>query len=541
MKSEVNWESSQPLGEDTCFVLDDGLNWSPQFYPQGYPQVPLEASHPTPPIPGQIVPSDFSGFSFPEPFHGGLPTPTLVGDFGGADDHAGSLMGPPSMQSPGYPIIGGRGTGAGETAVLNHHQSSQSLAVPTYFISPFQGTPYKHHGQLPQAVRGSDHSPISKPDQPTTSRKRTTAEQSAILEAGFQQCPKPDKEFREELSRKTNLPTRNIKIWFQNRRAKARNNKETEILRKLADHKTAGYSSSNTDSKKPPSQPQTIQNGATYHHQLTHVPAIGTVPAGSYHHDCNVARSANQLHNPKICIEQSHLSTNIVCQVVQVPPAYGQVHSGGTRHHFYQTSPGYVANNLMEYDTPLASDSEFTDDQGLLTPMSSLRPSDSPPFAGSFREKRTPATELMIPEPSPLSGEFNNSSNVNKRARIAASQINISSSRRYSVVSESGMHSATDMFFSPVDSASALSWNTSMVPTEAMTAAQLCRSRSVSGLGRYPAGFGEYDVLGVVPPPPSTEGPWQQHLQSPIEDNWEVSMPIREEDEGRFEQSLIGE
>jgi len=44
------------------------------------------------------------------------------------------------------------------------------------------------------------------------SRKRITPQQTAILEDGFKQYPKPDKEFREELSKRTGLPQRNIQV-----------------------------------------------------------------------------------------------------------------------------------------------------------------------------------------------------------------------------------------------------------------------------------------------------------------------------------------
>lgn len=44
------------------------------------------------------------------------------------------------------------------------------------------------------------------------SRKRITPQQTSVLEEGFKRFPKPDKEFRLELSQKTGLPQRNIQV-----------------------------------------------------------------------------------------------------------------------------------------------------------------------------------------------------------------------------------------------------------------------------------------------------------------------------------------
>ncbi|KAI0218449.1 hypothetical protein L0F63_005583, partial [Massospora cicadina] len=56
----------------------------------------------------------------------------------------------------------------------------------------------------------------------TKKRARTTPEQLAALETIFQCSPKPAMQVRKELSVKLDMPLRNIQVWFQNRRAKAK-------------------------------------------------------------------------------------------------------------------------------------------------------------------------------------------------------------------------------------------------------------------------------------------------------------------------------
>ncbi|CAO3660245.1 unnamed protein product [Rhizopus stolonifer] len=54
-------------------------------------------------------------------------------------------------------------------------------------------------------------------------RTRTTPEQLAILEKSFNHNPSPNSRIREQLSFQLGMPERSIQIWFQNRRAKVKN------------------------------------------------------------------------------------------------------------------------------------------------------------------------------------------------------------------------------------------------------------------------------------------------------------------------------
>eukprot|EP01087_Luapelamoeba_hula_P000612 TRINITY_DN1045_c0_g1_i1.p1 TRINITY_DN1045_c0_g1~~TRINITY_DN1045_c0_g1_i1.p1 ORF type:complete len:575 (-),score=97.47 TRINITY_DN1045_c0_g1_i1:309-2033(-) len=56
-----------------------------------------------------------------------------------------------------------------------------------------------------------------------TKRKRKSPEQLAVLESEFEANPMPNKEIREQLSARLGLTSRQVQIWFQNKRAKVKN------------------------------------------------------------------------------------------------------------------------------------------------------------------------------------------------------------------------------------------------------------------------------------------------------------------------------
>lgn len=63
----------------------------------------------------------------------------------------------------------------------------------------------------------------TKADQKRTKRKRKTPEQLAVLEREFDANPMPNKEVRDQLSSRLGLTSRQVQIWFQNKRAKVKN------------------------------------------------------------------------------------------------------------------------------------------------------------------------------------------------------------------------------------------------------------------------------------------------------------------------------
>lgn len=65
--------------------------------------------------------------------------------------------------------------------------------------------------------------PFDRDISPPRKRTRTSPEQLAILEKLFSTNPSPNNRIREQLSLQLGMPERSIQIWFQNRRAKVKN------------------------------------------------------------------------------------------------------------------------------------------------------------------------------------------------------------------------------------------------------------------------------------------------------------------------------
>ncbi|KAI8148190.1 homeobox domain-containing protein, partial [Fennellomyces sp. T-0311] len=53
-------------------------------------------------------------------------------------------------------------------------------------------------------------------------RRRTSRTQFRILEAAFEDNPKPSAAKRQSLAEELSMTPRGVQIWFQNRRAKAK-------------------------------------------------------------------------------------------------------------------------------------------------------------------------------------------------------------------------------------------------------------------------------------------------------------------------------
>ncbi|KAI9358382.1 hypothetical protein BD770DRAFT_419764 [Pilaira anomala] len=64
---------------------------------------------------------------------------------------------------------------------------------------------------------------------PPRKRTRTSPEQLTILEKSFSTNPSPNNRVREQLSLQLGMPERSIQIWFQNRRAKVKNQAKRNI------------------------------------------------------------------------------------------------------------------------------------------------------------------------------------------------------------------------------------------------------------------------------------------------------------------------
>lgn len=68
---------------------------------------------------------------------------------------------------------------------------------------------------------------LSKEESKRTKRKRKTPEQLAVLEREFEANPMPNKEMRDQLSSHLGLTSRQVQIWFQNKRAKEKHRRSS--------------------------------------------------------------------------------------------------------------------------------------------------------------------------------------------------------------------------------------------------------------------------------------------------------------------------
>ncbi|KAI9288983.1 homeobox domain-containing protein, partial [Umbelopsis sp. AD052] len=59
-------------------------------------------------------------------------------------------------------------------------------------------------------------------------RRRTSRAQFKVLERTFMENPKPSAAVRRILAQKLNMTPRGVQVWFQNRRAKAKLQKQQD-------------------------------------------------------------------------------------------------------------------------------------------------------------------------------------------------------------------------------------------------------------------------------------------------------------------------
>jgi hypothetical protein len=214
---------------------------------------------------------------------------------------------------------------------------------------PLVGPPPMGSHYRPFSRKLSLNSSSGKPDQSSPGRKRFSAQQAFLLETEFQKNPKPDRETRERLSMETALPLKNIQIWFQNRRAKARAQQKQEAFRNFDETEWQ----------------ERVQFSSTV---------------------------------PTVKFEDSYPS-QIVHQFAQAPPqtpTYLRGPSSGTE---------YDGRMSVQGSPVVTTDSDFTDETCLLTPHSSRHsPSSSPyvtsspiffEFSGGSRKRHKP-TDVNI-------------------------------------------------------------------------------------------------------------------------------------------------
>ncbi|KAL2023459.1 hypothetical protein VTK56DRAFT_2455 [Thermocarpiscus australiensis] len=109
------------------------------------------------------------------------------------------------------------------SSLCSSPSSSPTLAPSATTGSDEHPTPPAGSVPLPPASQQSsapnpDHSAAEGERHPKGKRKRTTAEDKAILEAAYKENPKPDKAARLEIVKRVSLDEKEVQIWFQNRR-----------------------------------------------------------------------------------------------------------------------------------------------------------------------------------------------------------------------------------------------------------------------------------------------------------------------------------
>jgi hypothetical protein len=87
---------------------------------------------------------------------------------------------------------------------LSHNNNNKSMFIPPPIPPPLMA-------------------PFDREISPPRKRTRTTPQQLDVLEKSFIVNPSPNHRTREQLSLQLGMPERSIQIWFQNRRAKVKN------------------------------------------------------------------------------------------------------------------------------------------------------------------------------------------------------------------------------------------------------------------------------------------------------------------------------
>ncbi|KAJ5777339.1 hypothetical protein N7520_000585 [Penicillium odoratum] len=115
---------------------------------------------------------------------------------------------------------------------MDHTLAYDPSMVPPPMMHPMDGYCYPHP---PMEMIDYYHQPIMDYDEYTEnlSRPRLTKEQVETLENQFQAHPKPSSNVKRQLAAQTNLSLPRVANWFQNRRAKAKQQKRQEEFEKM--------------------------------------------------------------------------------------------------------------------------------------------------------------------------------------------------------------------------------------------------------------------------------------------------------------------
>ncbi|KAA1471702.1 hypothetical protein DENSPDRAFT_850398 [Dentipellis sp. KUC8613] len=86
-------------------------------------------------------------------------------------------------------------------------------------------------------------------------RKRTSPQQLTVLENVFTEDQKPDTALRKHLAEELNMSSREVQVWFQNRRAKAKKTAEKERIASKTESSPCKEEDTNSESEAKPADP----------------------------------------------------------------------------------------------------------------------------------------------------------------------------------------------------------------------------------------------------------------------------------------------
>lgn len=116
---------------------------------------------------------------------------------------------------------------------LPHYPSYPNITAFNPNQHPSYHDPNSKHNMFsippPPPLASIPPPPFDRDISPPRKRTRTSPEQLAILEKSFTSNPSPNNRVREQLSHQLGMPERSIQIWFQNRRAKVKNQAKRSI------------------------------------------------------------------------------------------------------------------------------------------------------------------------------------------------------------------------------------------------------------------------------------------------------------------------
>ncbi|KAJ5587665.1 uncharacterized protein N7459_003430 [Penicillium hispanicum] len=178
---------------------------------------------------------------------------------------------------------------------MDHTMAYDPTIVPPPMMHPMDGYLYPHP---PMEMIDYYHQPIMDYDEYTEnlSRPRLTKEQVETLEAQFQAHPKPSSNVKRQLAAQTNLSLPRVANWFQNRRAKAKQQKRQEEFEKMQKDKAEAEEAARRKSETVDTRSESRQSSAAKE-EPERSPTPKSAPAAKSQACAKAEAAANRKHN----------------------------------------------------------------------------------------------------------------------------------------------------------------------------------------------------------------------------------------------------